>query len=174
MNHRQALGYGFTWAGGAMRMQWLRGPRDDLHEVPFACGCLMAFRRDDFEAVGGFDPGLLRWGSEDAEIGINLWRHGRSTVVVPQSHVAHLFRPAGPYEVARHMVVHNSLRVATVHFPPATLAAVFGATRRYHTFAQAYAQLADGDAWTRRDEIAGRARYDGSWFLDRFRMDGLR
>ena len=174
MNHRQARGYGFTWNAPAMRMHWLRGPRSDVHEVPFACGCLMAFRRDDFERVGGFDAGLVRWGSEDAEIGLNLWRRGRATVVVPQAQVAHLFRPAGPYDVAGHLVIHNSLRVAATHLPAESLTKVIAATRQYAAFPLAYAQLTDSNVWARRDDIARHTRHDGAWFLDRFRIDALR
>lgn len=174
MNHRHTGGYGFTWNAPSMRMHWLRGPRTGVHEVPFACGCLMAFRRDDFESVGGFDAGLVRWGFEDAEIGLNLWRRGRATVVVPQAQVAHLFRPAGPYDVAGHLVIHNWLRVASTHLPAASLTKVIAAARQYALFPLAYAQLTDSDLWARRDDIAQHARHDGAWFLDRFRIDVLR
>ena len=174
MNHRHCGGFGFTWNSPSLRMHWLRGPRKDVHEVPFACGCLMVFRRDDFEGVGGFDAGLVRWGLEDAEIGLNLWRHGRATVVVPQARVAHLFRPAGSYDVAGHLVIHNSLRVASTHLPPASLTKVVAANRRYEQFPLAYAQLTESDVWARRDDVARLARHDGAWFLDRFRIDALR
>ena len=142
-------------------------------EVPFVCGCLMAFCRDDFERVGGFDPGLVRWGSEDAEIGLHLWRRGRASVVVPQATVAHLFRPSGNYEVPSELVVHNILRLATTHLPETALAKVIGSVAHLPTFTAAYRRLLESDVWERRERIATESRYDGAWFLDRFRIRAL-
>ncbi len=174
MNHRRSRGLGFTWATPALGVRWLTAPRRETHPIPFACGCLMAFRREDFESVGGFDPGLMRWGSEDAEICLHLWRRDRATVAVPQAQVSHLFRPKGPYEVDSHMIVHNSLRVAAVHLPESCLAKVFEASRNIERFAVAFAELADSDVWARRDHVSASTRHDGAWFVDRFRIESLR
>jgi GT2 family glycosyltransferase len=173
IHKRQACGYGFTWREPQLRMRWLGAGTSEPHEVPFICGCLMVFRRDDFEAVGGFDAGLVRWGSEDAEIGLHLWRRGRASVVVPQARVAHLFRPAGPYDVPQHLVVHNTLRLASVHLPQPALRRVIASLCRLESFSTAYTQLLGSDVWERRDRIARSCRYDGDWFLDRFRIRPL-
>ena len=169
-----SCGHGCTWAKPQLGMKWLRTSATWAHEVPFICGCLMAFRRDDFEAIGGFDTGMVCWGSEDAEICLNLWRRGRSTVVVPQARVGHLFRPAGPYHVEPQLVVHNTLRMATVHLPELALRRVIQAYRGLSSFPLAYAQLVDSDAWKRRESIAAQSQHDGAWFLDRFRIEALR
>jgi GT2 family glycosyltransferase/LPS sulfotransferase NodH len=174
IHQRHALGQGFTWHEPQLRMHWLRTGNTAIHQVPFICGCLMAFRRSDFEAVGGFDSGMVRWGSEDAEIGLNLWRRGRASVVVPEAQVAHLFRPAGPYEVQPHMVVHNALRLATTHLPDSAIRCVIAAFRDLPTFPVAYAQLVDSDVWQRREVVSAGVRHDGAWFLDRFRIRALR
>jgi GT2 family glycosyltransferase len=175
IHERHARGYGFTWREPQLRMRWLRrkGPGPGPYEVPFICGCLMAFRRADFESVGGFDPGLVRWGVEDAEIGLNLWRRDRASVVVPDATVAHLFRPAGPYEVPQHLIVHNTLRLAAVHLPEPALARVIATFQSLQGFPVAYTELLEGDAWVRRDQIERAARHDGAWFLDRFRIRAL-
>jgi GT2 family glycosyltransferase len=170
----RGVGHGFTWAEPQLRMRWLRSRDPAPHPVPFVCGCFMAFRRSDFEAAGGFDPGLLRWGSEDAEIGLHLWRRGRASVVVPQAQVAHLFRPAAPYEVPPHLVVHNTLRTATAHLPRSAVRAVIASLQHLSTFPAAYAELVEGDVWERRDVLARTTVHDGSWFLDRFRIGALR
>jgi GT2 family glycosyltransferase len=169
-----SCGHGCTWAKPQLGMKWLRTGVTRAHEVPFICGCLMAFRRDDFEAIGGFDTGMVRWGSEDAEICLNLWRRGRSTVVVPQARVGHLFRPSGPYHVEPQLVVHNTLRMATVHLPELAVRRVIQAFRGLSSFPLAYAQLVDSDAWKRRESIAAQSLHDGAWFLDRFRIEALR
>ena len=167
-------GHGCTWATPMLGMRWLRTQTAAAHEVPFICGCLMAFRRDDFEAVGGFDTGMVCWGSEDAEIGLSLWRRGRASVVVPEAQVAHLFRPRGPYPVEPHLVVHNTLRMATVHLPELAMRRVIEAYRGLPSFPSGYAQLVESDVWQRRESVAARSRHDGAWFLDRFRIEALR
>lgn len=174
IHQRHARGHGFTWREPQLRMAWLRSPSSQVHEVPFICGCLMAFRRGDFDAVGGFDAGLVRWGSEDAEICLNLWRRGRACVVVPDAEVAHLFRPRGPYRVQPHMVVHNALRLAATHLPESAMRRVISGFRGLETFPVAYAGLLDSDVWERRERIAAAARHDGAWFLDRFQIGALR
>jgi glycosyltransferase involved in cell wall biosynthesis len=174
IHQRTARGHGFTWREAQLRMAWLRSADPAPHEVPFICGCLMAFRRADFEAVGGFDPGMVRWGSEDAEICLHLWRRGQSSVVVPSVQVAHLFRPISPYEVPPHLVVHNALRLATTHLPPSAVGSVITAFKDLPTFPAAYAQLVDSDVWQRREWVSQRVRHDGAWFLDYFRIDALR
>jgi GT2 family glycosyltransferase len=174
IHQRNRCGYGFTWRSPQLRMHWLRDGGDSTREVPFICGCLMAFRRDDFEAVGGFDTGLVRWGVEDAEIGLHLWRRGRASVVVPQSRVAHLFRPTGPYEVEPSHVLHNALRLATVHLPPFALSRVIGSLCHLESFALAYTQLMTSDAWERKDYVTAGAQHSGEWFVDRFRIKAFR
>jgi GT2 family glycosyltransferase len=169
-----SCGHGCTWAKPQLGMKWLRTGVTRAHEVPFICGCLMVFRRDDFEAIGGFDTGMVCWGSEDAEICLNLWRRGRSTVVVPQARVGHLFRPSGPYHVEPQLVVHNTLRMATVHLPELAVRRVIQAFSGLSSFPLAYAQLIDSDAWKRRESIAAQSLHDGAWFLDRFRIEALR
>jgi GT2 family glycosyltransferase len=169
----QARGHGFTWRDQDLRMRWLRDGGTEVHEVPFICGCLMAFRRTDFEAAGGFDEGMVRWGSEDAEIGLHLWRLGRESVVVPESVVGHLFRPSGPYPVERRMIVHNTLRVAVAHLPESAVRRVISRVASSPAFGPAYAELVAGDVWARRDRVAARAVHDGGWFLDRFRIEVL-
>jgi len=173
VHDRSARGQGFTWREPQLRMRWLRSGGCRPREVPFICGCLMAFRRDDFELVGGFDPGLVRWGSEDAEIGLHLWRRGRASVVVPQATVAHLFRPSGQYDIPSELVVHNTLRLAATHLPEPALAKVIGSLAQLPTFTAAYRRLVESDVWERRDRIAAQSRYDGAWFLDRFRIRAL-
>ncbi len=173
IHQRDACGHGFTWREPQLRMRWLRAGGTAPREVPFICGCLMAFRHVDFDAVGGFDAGLVRWGSEDAEIGLHLWRHGRASVVVPRARVAHLFRPSGPYDVQPHLVVHNTLRLAAVHLPETALSRVIGSLCRLDSFPLAYSQLAASDVWERREQVASGALHGGDWFLDRFRIRAL-
>jgi LPS sulfotransferase NodH/GT2 family glycosyltransferase len=165
---RSTKGYGFTWRDAALSVRWLRQRPASPAPVPFLCGCFMAFRRADFEAVEGFDAGMVTWGSEDAEICLNLWRRGRRCVVVPGSDITHLFRPSFPYQVRMRETLHNTLRLATVHLPDRALEAVVARASRLVAFPAAYADLLESDAWQRRERIHSASKRDGGWFLGRF------
>lgn len=173
IEHRVEKGYGFTWRDAGLGVRWLRQNPTRPMPVPFLCGCFLAFRRDDFEAVGGFDTGMVTWGSEDAEICLHLWRRGRRCKVIPRSDVAHLFRPAFPYEVGARETLHNVLRLAAAHFSDRALAAVVAKASAFQAFPSAFDAVLDSDVWMRRERIASAARHDGDWFLDRFRLTPL-
>ena len=173
IEHRSEKGFGFTWRDAGLGVKWLRQQPTRPMPVPFLCGCFLAFRRDDFEAVGGFDTGMLTWGSEDAEICLHLWRRGRRCEVIPQSDIAHLFRPAFPYQVGARETLHNTLRLAIAHFPDRALATVMAKASAFPAFPGAFDAVLDSDVWARRERIASAARHNGDWFLDRFRLTPL-
>jgi GT2 family glycosyltransferase len=127
-------------------------------------------RRDVFEAVGGFDPGLVIWGMEDAELSLRLWTLGYECALVPAVDVAHLFRPAHPYRVDWEVVLHNLLRVAAVHFGGARIERLVACLTANSAFPAAFARLAAGDAWARRAAFQAERRYDDDWFFRRFDM----
>jgi polypeptide N-acetylgalactosaminyltransferase len=166
-------GLGFTWTGPDLVMRWLRGPSKEPHAVPFLCGCFIAASREAFQHAGGFDEGCSGWGLEDAELALHLWRLGYECQVVPAATVGHLFRRRFPYSMDWSTVVHNALRVAAVHVPEAGLARVIGHYRSNSGFAKAYARLAGGSTWERRDTIAGRAARDGRSVLAQFSISSL-
>ena len=128
-------GFGFTWREASLKMHWLRRTASVAYPVPFLCGCFVALRRELFRDIGGFDDGLIRWGSEDAELSLRLWRMGYECQVVPASAVAHLFRKRFPYEVSWDGIIHNTLRLATVHFGDRALSRVLAFYRTHAAFA---------------------------------------
>ena len=162
-------GFGFSWSEPSLAMSWIAKPPRDRF-VPFICGCFMAFRREDFEQVGGFDTGMLTWGSEDAEICLHLWRRGRASVVVPASHVRHLFRPVFPYPVRWNWTIHNTLRLATVHLGGQAQRRIVEHLAHRDQFASAFEHLLVSDVWLRRDAVRLASTYDDKWFFDRFRI----
>jgi LPS sulfotransferase NodH/glycosyltransferase involved in cell wall biosynthesis len=164
-----AKGFGFTWSEPSLAMRWIGNPPWDRF-VPFICGCFMAFRREDFESVGGFDTGMRTWGSEDAEICLHLWRRGRGSVVVPTSRVRHLFRPVFPYPVRWTWTIQNALRLAVVHLGEQAQRRIVQHFAHREQFAAAFEDLLVSDVWLRRDAVRSASTHDDRWFLDRFRI----
>jgi LPS sulfotransferase NodH/GT2 family glycosyltransferase len=169
-SRQAAAGYGFTWPDPGMSVRWLRSRPSAPAEVPFICGCFLALRRSDFEALGGFDDGLLTWGSEDAELSLRVWRSGLRCLVVPDAEVSHLFRASFGYPVDQAAVVHNMLRVAAVHFSQPSLRRMLGHWGRHSSFAAAFGRLDFADISARREAITAHSRRDARWFFRRFDM----
>ena len=114
----EATGYGLGWSDAGLSCEWLacKGPKP--YPVPLLGGGFLAMRRSVFAATGGFDTGLVVYGSEDAELSLRLWTLGYECLVVPEVEVAHLFRGEIPYEVDWEPVLYNKLRLAAIHFSP--------------------------------------------------------
>ncbi|WP_186525945.1 Stf0 family sulfotransferase [Leekyejoonella antrihumi] len=167
--HQPAVrGFGFTWPGLGMEVRWLRERPSEPAEVPFICGCFLAMRRATFDELGGFDNGMVRWGSEDAELSMRVWRHGLRCLVVPDAVVSHLFRPTFGYAVEWEHTLHNMLRLAALHFPPDLLTSTIERFQDHAAFPAAIARLDLTDVQERR---AGHERghtRDGRAFFDRF------
>jgi GT2 family glycosyltransferase len=161
-------GYGLTWSGPSLDVQWLSSEDPLPHDVPLLCGCFTAIRRDVFKDLGGFDQGMPTWGSEDVEICIRLWVLGYRCMVVPEVAVAHLFRERFPYEVDWVTVLHNLLRVAAIHFSEEPMTRFVDSVKHHAAFPAALARLIDGDGLTRRTALRQRRRFTDAWFFDRF------
>jgi hypothetical protein len=99
LGREDARGYGLCWTSAELACAWLPPPSAPPFDVPLLPGACLAIRRHVFLSVGGFDRGLIRWGFEDGELSIRLWRLGYELRVVPDVAVAHLFRERHPYTV---------------------------------------------------------------------------
>ena len=55
-------------------------------------GMMAVMRKDFFLQLGGFDPGMRQWGSEQMELSIKVWMCGGRVELVPCSKVAHMYR----------------------------------------------------------------------------------
>jgi GT2 family glycosyltransferase len=164
----ECCGYGLRFRDAELGVEWLPPPTGELPQAPLLPGACLAVRRDVFSAEGGFDPGLVRWGSEDAELSIRLWTAGYDLRLVPQVIVAHLFRERHPYAVDWTAVLHNMLRLAVVHFNADRLARVVDRLKHYRDFGPAWALLMDTDAHARRAEIKARRRRNDDDYFYRF------
>jgi glycosyltransferase involved in cell wall biosynthesis len=170
----EACGYGMTWRDTALNVDWLPYRGAQPYPVPFVAGMFIAVRRDVFRACGGFDPGLVGWGSEDIELCLRLWALGYDCVIAPRARVAHLFRPRFPYTVDPVAVMHNLLRTALIHLSRRSLGRVFAALAGSTCFAPALAWTVDGDAAARRTALADRRRRDDRWLCTEFDIKPLR
>jgi GT2 family glycosyltransferase len=168
-SHRPRVkGCGLRFADAALHIEWLAERKRGLNSVAILPGCCLAMRRSVFEATGGFDSGLVRWGETDNELSVRLWLLGYELRVIPSVTVTHLFRGRQPYTVRWKDVIHNKLRLAFVHFNEQRVAAVVDAVRDHPEFPEALALLATTDISDRRAALAAKRVHDDNWFFDTF------
>ena len=167
------VGYGFTWRDPSLKMCWLGRRGDVPYAVPFLCGCFVAMRRDIFAMTGGFDEGLMQWGSEDAELSLRIWRMGYECQVVPAAHVKHRFRKVFPYEVQWTSILHNTFRLATVHLPEGHLRSIVSHFVQHPCLSDALAYLMNSNVHERRQLVEETAVVPAKYILDRFDMRGI-
>lgn len=167
MGRPECCGFGLRFRDAGLGVEWLPPP-SAAPEAPLLPGACLAIRRNVFEAEGGFDAGLVRWGSEDAELSLRLWTAGFVLRIVPDVTVAHLFREKHPYACDWTTVLHNMLRLAVVHFGQTRINRVMERLKPYRDFAPACALLVTSDARSRRTEILQRRRRDDEDYFTHF------
>jgi glycosyltransferase involved in cell wall biosynthesis len=162
---------GQRWSGPLFHeFEWLLPTSTEPHAVPLLCGALQVFRRETFESLGCYDPGMVNWGMEDHEISMRCWLLGLECRSVPAVTAQHYFRHAHTYPVAWYHVLYNYLRAAYAHFGPDRVSRVVAALAHFDGFQQACADVQASDIWDRRVAMDERRVHDDEWLMQKFGM----
>jgi GT2 family glycosyltransferase len=164
-------GYGLRFTGPALKWRYLDYQGPAPHPVPLLGGGFLAFRREIFDSVGGFDEGMVLYGIEDAEMSLRLWLLGYRCLLEPSVDVAHLFRSQGnlpEYQSDWETVLHNQLRLAVIHFNEDRVRRLVKCRADNAVFPAALARLMTSDVWSRRDEMHAMRLYDDEWYFNKF------
>ena len=159
---------GITWEDEGLGNVWL--PAATTGPVPFHIGACQAVRADAFAALGGFDPGMTRWGSEDIELCLRMWLMGYEVHAAPQSLVYHLFRTSRPYDVDQAMILYNHLRLAMLHFDEARLERILARIIRCAGAERCLARALTDGLWSQREAMQRARVRDIDWLFDRFHI----
>ncbi len=157
---------GVTWKDAGLSNVWL--PASTKGPVPFHIGACQAVHAEAFDALGGFDHGMTRWGSEDIELCLRMWLMGYEVHAVPQSLVYHLFRTSRPYDVDVALILYNHLRMALLHFDVGRLQMVLGRMIRCGGAEKPLAKAYANGVLAEREELISARAHDTDWFFDRF------
>lgn len=161
-------GRGLTWVNTALNLRWLSGGGDSPLPVPLLCGCFLAMTRETFERSRGFDERFARYGGEDTELCVRLWRLGLACLVEPRAMVAHRFGGPRAQTVPPEDGIYNRLRIGSLHFDPPRLATLRQTLGRSQAFSAADARLVASDVRERRAALDAAAVVDADWFFSRF------
>jgi glycosyltransferase involved in cell wall biosynthesis len=159
------IGYGLSFKGPDLSVAWLPRKSDRPFSVPIIPGCCLAMRRETFDAIGGWDAGLMHRGGVDNELSVRMWTLGYDLYIVPGVLCRHLFRTQSPYHVGWPEYLHNRQRLAMAHFSAPRMARVVAALANHPHFGAAMELvLANGTGERRREMLARRTRTDNQFF----------
>jgi glycosyltransferase involved in cell wall biosynthesis len=171
------VGYGCRVVVPFMGTYWNKEPPERLTEVQVAACSATVLPRELFERVGGYDSGMLLYGSAEPEFSVRAWLAGASIVALPELRVEHRFKPVEErrsfIREVRPCMVHNALRFGLLYLNELGSMQML----RYYSlkfpnlFHTALQTVSTSDVWTRRAELERGLPRPFSWFVDRF---GLR
>lgn len=173
LEHPAWKGYGLRFVDDGLHCEWGPVQDEEVFAVPLVGAGFMAMRRSLFEELGGFDGGMLIYGMEDPDLDLRVWTYGYQCVVVRAVEAAHLFRMDHSFQSWEGMV-HNMLRLGTVHFSQERLDRLIAEVVRYPGFAAACSRIVGSDVWTRRDRVRAIRQYDDDWYFERFPLNDRR
>ncbi|MDS1029702.1 glycosyltransferase [Bacillota bacterium LX-D] len=165
-----AIGYGQI-LNEKVEAKWITtNPRKITH-VPLLPGGCVAYPKDVFEQVGGFNEGFQVWGYEDIEISYRTWIMGFTCAVNPNVKVIHIFRKSHPYKVTMDDYYFNLLHMAFVHFKPERISKVVEQIKKYGHFSKILVDVMFSDAWRQRSKYKQIRKHDDDWFMETFKVN---
>jgi hypothetical protein len=163
--------FGMMFADAELTVAPLSRRDGAAYPAPLLPGTFLAVRRSAFEQLGGFDSGMRQSGADDLELCLRLWTSGLQCFVAPDVSVAWMDPfVSGALRVRDYWqdLLHNLLRLATVHFCPERLGAFIRAAALHPEYAAVAAGLASADLAQRRREVLRTRRHSDDWFFNTF------
>jgi GT2 family glycosyltransferase len=165
-------GCGMKFLDESLETTWFEPfEADTPFEVPLSTGACQAFKRATFEAVGKYEEGFTRWGSEDIEICIRLWLLGYRLIVEPKIIVQHYFRENRNYEVDDTLIIYNFLRMIYMHFSEEKINAVLDKIKFYSNLPKAKQLIEKSNVYELREELFSVRVLDDNWYFETFMPD---
>ena len=173
-----APGFGASLQLPALTLRWNTEPGGDLAAVQVAASAGMVVDRELYWSVGGFDPGMILYGSAEAEFSVRAWLRGAEVLNLPGLIVRHRFRSAAERRLSLaanlHFVLHNRLRFALLYLPDEVALSVLREMAAHYpsrAVAQACDLVAASDVWRRRTTLRKHELFSFGWFSRKFGLE---
>lgn len=113
IGEKDRLGFLYTLKDWSLEPTWVRpeNPNIDQKTSAIPGGCF-AIKKTLFSQTGGFNPNLKKWGREDFEYSLRLWRLGYDLWFSPAAVMGHAFDHNRAFEISWDQVDYNTLWVA--------------------------------------------------------------
>jgi GT2 family glycosyltransferase len=119
LEERNRVAYIYTIKDLLLEPTWVSPTsKTEVQQVPAIPGACFGIRRAMFQKTGGFDSGLMKWGREDLEYSLRLWRLGYDLTMSPRAGIAHSWERKRTFEISWNEVDYNILRTALTLLSP--------------------------------------------------------
>jgi GT2 family glycosyltransferase len=119
LEEENRVAYVYTIKDWLLEPTWVSPTsKTEVQPVPAIPGACFGIRRTMFEKTGGFDTGLMKWGREDLEYSLRLWRMGYDLTMSPRAGIAHSWERKRTFEISWNEVDYNILRTALTLLSP--------------------------------------------------------
>ena len=110
IGEKDRLGFLYTLKDWSLEPTWTRPKNPEIPQVTSAIpgGCF-AIKKTLFTQTGGFNPNLKKWGREDFEYSLRLWRLGYDLWFSPEAVMGHAFDHKRAFEISWEQVDYNTL-----------------------------------------------------------------
>lgn len=166
-----ARSFGMNFCDQELNTIALTQQHDAPYPVPLLANTFLAVRRNVMERTGGFDGRMRGSGADDLEFCFRLWTSGYECHMIPQLTVSWMnpFK-AGALRPEHYWqdLLHNLLRLATVHFSPERLGAFIECAAAHPEYPAAAAAMLNGALVEHRYRVRGLRQHSDDWFFDRF------
>ena len=173
-----APGFGASLLMPTLTFRWNSETSGDLSAVQVAASAGMAIDRELYWSIGGFDPGMLMYGSNEAEFSTRAWLRGAEVLNLPSLIVRHRFRSAAELQerlnANLHFILHNRLRFALLYLPDDVALYVLRDMAAHYpgqVVARACSLVASSDVWRRRAMLRKRELFTFSWLTRKFGLE---
>jgi len=159
-----------------MGTEWNKTPLQkwDSVQIPSCAGTVVM--RKLFERIGGYDDGMILYGSAEPEFGIRCWLSDNEVVSIPDLTIWHRFKSETEITDFLHgleaEMLHNALRFGFLYLTrPAYHEVVkwYAETEPKH-IQEALRMVRDSDLRARREHLENTLRHDFNWFAERFNL----
>lgn len=175
-----APGYGGSLQVPTMTMSWNTEPAGNPGPVQIATSIGMVIDRNLYWTIGGFDTGMIRRGSAEAELSLRAWLRGAEILNVPDLVVRHRFRGTEERnETMRrdlHFTLQNRLRFAFLYLAEEVALQVLREMAVHYpgpAVAQACDLVVSSDVWARRSVLREQELLSFNWFLRKFGLETM-
>lgn len=171
------VGYGQTLDG--LSPSWLTiKPESKYVEVPIAAGGFVAYKKEVFASIGGYQDLFSTWGYEDIEISIRSWLLGYKTILSKDIVVGHYFRNDVVFPVTMLDFCYNQFLTAVLLFsdkniPKAInhIVNVFQDENYRNEVLLVTQRKPPSEIIQRRNQYLRTRAFSDEWFFERFKIN---
>lgn len=153
-------------------------PEKNYVEVPLAAGGFVAYKKEVFDSIGGYQELFNTWGYEDIEISIRAWLLGFKTILANDFSVGHYFREAVVFPVTMLDFCYNQYLSAILHFSDQNIqkaiehiTKIFYDLHYKNEIIQMTSKKLPSEIIQKRNHYLRTRKYSDEWFFNYFNIN---